>query len=131
MHNNLTGDQAFHHANIVSCSLLRNSRSNKYSYSCFCSSKTYTAGSSCEYSVSYNHFSVHEFSTGWRIGWACAPGNIASAIRNIHIKITDSAPAPFQDAALTALRSPPTYFDTLKTVNTNYFNVFLIVGITD
>ncbi|OAY83848.1 Kynurenine--oxoglutarate transaminase [Ananas comosus] len=52
--------------------------------------------------------------TGWRIGWACAPASIASAIRNIHIKITDSAPAPFQEAALTALRTPPDYFKSLK-----------------
>ncbi|CAI9767845.1 unnamed protein product [Fraxinus pennsylvanica] len=52
--------------------------------------------------------------TGWRIGWAIAPAWIASAIRNIHIKITDSAPAPFQEAALTALRSPHAYFDSLR-----------------
>ncbi|XP_042417566.1 probable N-succinyldiaminopimelate aminotransferase DapC isoform X3 [Zingiber officinale] len=52
--------------------------------------------------------------TGWRIGWACAPTAIASAIRNIHIKITDSAPAPFQEAALAALQSPPEYFSSLK-----------------
>uniref|UniRef100_A0A1D1XPU5 Putative N-succinyldiaminopimelate aminotransferase DapC n=1 Tax=Anthurium amnicola TaxID=1678845 RepID=A0A1D1XPU5_9ARAE len=52
--------------------------------------------------------------TGWRIGWAIAPCNIASAIRNIHIKITDSAPAPFQEAALTALSSPPLYFKSLR-----------------
>ncbi|XP_042412883.1 probable N-succinyldiaminopimelate aminotransferase DapC isoform X2 [Zingiber officinale] len=52
--------------------------------------------------------------TGWRIGWACAPTAIASAIRNIHIKVTDSAPAPFQEAALAALQSPPEYFSSLK-----------------
>ncbi|XP_073113795.1 uncharacterized protein [Elaeis guineensis] len=52
--------------------------------------------------------------TGWRIGWACAPACVASAIRNIHIKITDSAPAPFQEAAVTALQSPPAYFKSLK-----------------
>ncbi|KAJ6401005.1 hypothetical protein OIU84_016424 [Salix udensis] len=50
--------------------------------------------------------------TGWRVGWAIAPALFASAIRNIHVKITDSAPAPFQEAALTALRSPPR--NTLK-----------------
>ncbi|MBA0768407.1 hypothetical protein Gotri_017209 [Gossypium trilobum] len=49
----------------------------------------------------------------WRIGWAIAPASAASAIRNIHIRITDSAPAPFQEAALTALRSPIEYFETL------------------
>ncbi|KAK0583323.1 hypothetical protein LWI29_035682 [Acer saccharum] len=52
--------------------------------------------------------------TGWRVGWAIAPAFIASAIRNIHIKITDSAPAPFQEAALTALTSPSEYFELLR-----------------
>ncbi|GKU86948.1 hypothetical protein SLEP1_g1412 [Rubroshorea leprosula] len=51
---------------------------------------------------------------GWRIGWAIAPAFAASAIRNIHVKLTDSAPAPFQEAALTALTSPPEYFERLK-----------------
>ncbi|XP_016901122.2 uncharacterized protein LOC103492776 isoform X2 [Cucumis melo] len=52
--------------------------------------------------------------TGWRVGWAIAPAFIASAIRNIHVRITDSAPAPFQEAALIALRSPPEYFESLR-----------------
>ncbi|XVF32852.1 hypothetical protein REPUB_Repub17cG0118300 [Reevesia pubescens] len=51
-----------------------------------------------------------------RIGWAIAPASAASAIRNIHAKITDSAPAPFQEAALTALRSPAEYFEKLTTL---------------
>lgn len=53
--------------------------------------------------------------TGWRLGWAIAPAVIASAIRNIHVKLTDSAPAPFQEAALTALSSSPAYFECLRT----------------
>lgn len=52
--------------------------------------------------------------TGWRIGWAIAPARIALAVRDIHVKVADSAPAPFQEAALTALRSPPEYFDSLR-----------------
>lgn len=52
--------------------------------------------------------------TGWRVGWAIAPAFLASAIRNIHGRVTDSAPAPFQEAALTALRSPPEYFESLR-----------------
>jgi len=55
--------------------------------------------------------------SGWRIAWAICPAYFASAIRNIHVKITDSAPAPFQEAALTALRSSPEYFDALRQVN--------------
>ncbi|KAK3008132.1 hypothetical protein RJ639_014244 [Escallonia herrerae] len=48
------------------------------------------------------------------IGWAIAPACFASAIRNIHIKVTDSAPAPFQEAALVALTSPLEYFESLR-----------------
>ena len=54
--------------------------------------------------------------SGWRVGWAIAPAFLASAIRNIHIRVTDSAPAPFQEAALIALRSPPEYYESLKRV---------------
>ncbi|KAI7992868.1 Kynurenine--oxoglutarate transaminase [Camellia lanceoleosa] len=50
----------------------------------------------------------------WRIGWVVAPACIASVIRNIHTKLMDSAPAPFQEAALTALRSPLEYFESLR-----------------
>ena len=62
----------------------------------------------------FHHWGFHL--TGWRIGWAIAPAFIASAIRNIHIRLTDSAPAPFQEAALTALGSPPEYFESLRRV---------------
>ena len=58
----------------------------------------------------------HSYVLGWRIGWAIAPASAASAIRNIHVKITDSAPAPFQEAALAALRSPTEYFEMLRRV---------------
>ncbi|CAL5437532.1 unnamed protein product [Camellia sinensis] len=54
--------------------------------------------------------------TGWRIGWAVAHACIASAIRSIHTKLMDSALAPFQEAALTALRSPLEYFESLRKV---------------
>ncbi|XP_023757527.1 uncharacterized protein LOC111906019 isoform X2 [Lactuca sativa] len=52
--------------------------------------------------------------TGWRVGWAIGPSCIAFAIRNIHAKLTDSAPAPFQEAALAALKSPPEYYKSLR-----------------
>jgi aspartate/methionine/tyrosine aminotransferase len=51
---------------------------------------------------------------GWRIGWVCAGANIAAAIINIHVKLTDSAPAPFQEAALIALTSTTDYYESLK-----------------
>eukprot|EP00252_Welwitschia_mirabilis_P006124 TRINITY_DN16859_c0_g1_i1.p1 TRINITY_DN16859_c0_g1~~TRINITY_DN16859_c0_g1_i1.p1 ORF type:complete len:206 (+),score=43.64 TRINITY_DN16859_c0_g1_i1:324-941(+) len=52
--------------------------------------------------------------TGWRVGWAISTVDIITAIKNIHIKLTDSAPAPFQEAAVIALQSAPEYFTSLK-----------------
>ncbi|GMQ00420.1 hypothetical protein CsSME_00047515 [Camellia sinensis var. sinensis] len=50
----------------------------------------------------------------WRIGLVVASACIASIIINIHTKLTDFAPAPFQETALTALRSPLEYFESLR-----------------
>ncbi|XP_021763281.1 kynurenine--oxoglutarate transaminase 1-like [Chenopodium quinoa] len=55
--------------------------------------------------------------TGWRIGWAIAPACIADAVRNVHIRLTDSAPAPFQEAAVVALQSPPQYYESLRAID--------------
>lgn len=83
------------------------------------------------YILCSTRFSISVFVTGagWRVGWAIAPAFIASAIRNIHVKITDSAPAPFQEAALTALRSPPEYFESLRRVGSKeqLFNSYLVL----
>jgi aspartate/methionine/tyrosine aminotransferase len=51
---------------------------------------------------------------GWRVGWAIAPAVINAAIQNIHVKLTDSAPAPFQEAALVALQSSPSFYAQLQ-----------------
>ncbi|PKI36717.1 hypothetical protein CRG98_042882 [Punica granatum] len=69
--------------------------------------------------------------TGWRIGWAIAPALIASTIKNIHIRLTDSAPAPFQEAALTALTCQPPYFESLRQdyESKRDFLVKLLVGV--
>lgn len=67
--------------------------------------------------ICFSLWSIFSWVTGWRIGWAIAPAIFASAIRNIHVKITDSAPAPFQEAALTALESPSEYFESLRAVS--------------
>ncbi|MCO5613279.1 hypothetical protein L7F22_067555 [Adiantum nelumboides] len=51
---------------------------------------------------------------GWRLGWAISPHTIAPAVSNIHVKIADSAPAPFQEAAVIALQSSSNYFLNLR-----------------
>ena len=45
-----------------------------------------------------------------------APKGLSAAISNIHVKLTDSAPAPFQEAAVTALANSNTYYSELRKV---------------
>eukprot|EP00850_Spirogloea_muscicola_P014228 SM000100S09455 [mRNA] locus=s100:470326:473828:- [translate_table: standard] len=52
--------------------------------------------------------------TGWRVGWAIAPADISAAIGSIHVKLTDSAPSPFQEAALAAFDCLPSYYQQLR-----------------
>ncbi|HTO12367.1 MAG TPA: aminotransferase class I/II-fold pyridoxal phosphate-dependent enzyme [Candidatus Binatia bacterium] len=52
--------------------------------------------------------------TGWRIGWAVAPPQISVGIRRAHDFITVGAPAPLQEAAVTALTLPDAYYVELR-----------------
>jgi len=52
--------------------------------------------------------------TGWRIGWAVAPPEISNGIRRAHDFITVGAPAPLQEAAVTALTLPDAYYVELR-----------------
>lgn len=51
--------------------------------------------------------------TGWRIGWTIAPAPIANAIRKIHDFLTVGAPAPLQEASVTALGMHGDYYSRL------------------
>ena len=51
--------------------------------------------------------------TGWRVGWAIAPADIAPAIRKVHDFLTVGAAAPLQAAAAAALRGASDYYRTL------------------
>jgi aminotransferase len=52
--------------------------------------------------------------TGWRIGWAVASPEISVGIRRAHDFITVGAPAPLQEAAVTALTLPDAYYVELR-----------------
>jgi len=52
--------------------------------------------------------------TGWRIGWAVAPADIAPAIRKVHDFLTVGAAAPLQAAAAAALGTAGRYYAELK-----------------
>jgi aspartate/methionine/tyrosine aminotransferase len=51
--------------------------------------------------------------TGWRVGWAIAPPDIAGAIRKVHDFLTVGAAAPLQAAGAKALGMPDAYFASL------------------
>ena len=51
--------------------------------------------------------------TGWRVGWAVAPVEIAGAIRKVHDFLTVGAAAPLQHAVVTALGYPKIYYEGL------------------
>ena len=52
--------------------------------------------------------------TGWRVGYAVTPEAISVGIRRAHDFVTVGAPAPLQEAAVTALRLPPEYYVRLR-----------------
>jgi len=52
--------------------------------------------------------------TGWRIGYTVSPPEIAVGIRRAHDFITVGAPAPLQEAAVTALDLPGSYYVALR-----------------
>ena len=52
--------------------------------------------------------------TGWRVGYAIAPEEISVGIRRAHDFVTVGAPAPLQEAAVTALGLPDAYYVQLR-----------------
>src|SRR5499433_351388 len=52
--------------------------------------------------------------TGWRVGYAVAPPELAIGIRRAHDFITVGAPHPLQEAAVTAFGLPESYYVELR-----------------
>lgn len=51
--------------------------------------------------------------TGWRIGWAIAEAELTRALRKVHVYLTVGAPTPLQEALVTGLNFPRTYYEDL------------------
>lgn len=51
--------------------------------------------------------------TGWRVGWALAEAGLTNAIRKVHDYFTICAPTPLQEALVTALNFPSSYYGRL------------------
>jgi len=66
-----------------------------------------------ERSVTINSLSKTYSVTGWRVGWAIACPELTSSIRKVHDFLTVGAAAPLQEAGVTALSLPPSYYEQL------------------
>lgn len=51
--------------------------------------------------------------TGWRVGWAVSPPQLAAGIRKVHDFLTVGAPAPLQEAGAAGLGLPDEYYADL------------------
>jgi aspartate/methionine/tyrosine aminotransferase len=66
-----------------------------------------------EQTITINSVSKTYSLTGWRVGWAIAPGHLTASIRKVHDFLTVGAAHPLQEGAAVALRSPSSYYRTL------------------
>jgi aminotransferase len=63
--------------------------------------------------------------TGWRIGYVIAPEEVIQGVRKAHDFLTVGAAAPLQEAAVTALELPESYYHDLLRGYTERRDVFL------
>ncbi len=63
--------------------------------------------------------------TGWRLGYVIAASHVSAGARKVHDFLTVGAPAPLQEAAVTALDFPATYYDQLRADYTRRRDLFL------
>ena len=63
--------------------------------------------------------------TGWRLGYTIAPPEVTDRIRKVHDFLTVGAAAPLQEAVVTGLRFPQSYYDELLATYTHKRDLFL------
>lgn len=63
--------------------------------------------------------------TGWRLGYILAPGPIIENAKKVHDFLTVGAAAPLQEAAVTGLKLPDSYYQELQDVYTRKRDLFL------
>jgi len=63
--------------------------------------------------------------TGWRLGTVVAAPHIIDAIRKVHDFLTVGAAAPLQEAAVTGLEFPDSYYNQLRVSYTSKRDIFL------
>jgi aspartate/methionine/tyrosine aminotransferase len=72
-----------------------------------------TIGNMHERTVTVSGASKTYSVTGWRVGWAIAEETMSNAIRKVHDYLTIGAATPLQEALVTALEFPLSYYNNL------------------
>lgn len=62
--------------------------------------------------------------TGWRLGHIVAPPAIIDGTKKVHDFLTVGAPSPLQEAAVTGLQFPPSYYEELQKIYTEKRELF-------
>jgi len=63
--------------------------------------------------------------TGWRLGYVIASSEVIGGVRKVHDFLTVGAPAPLQEAAVTALDFPLSFYEELQAAYTSRRDCFL------
>jgi aminotransferase len=63
--------------------------------------------------------------TGWRLGYVIASPRVIDSVRKVHDFLTVGAAAPLQEAAVTGLEMPDSYYADLQTAYTEKRDTFL------
>ena len=63
--------------------------------------------------------------TGWRLGYLIASEEVTENAKKVHDFLTVGAPAPLQEAAVTGLDFPDSYYEELRTLYTGKRDRFL------
>lgn len=78
-----------------------------------------------EHTITCNSLSKSYSITGWRLGYLIGPEEVVEAAKKVHDFLTVGAPSPLQEAAVTALNFPDSYYEGLKALYTEKRQYFL------
>jgi aspartate/methionine/tyrosine aminotransferase len=78
-----------------------------------------------DHTISIFGFSKTYSVTGWRLGYTVAPKTLTDGIKRVHDFLTVGAPAPLQEAAVTALKMPASYYDQQRKEMTERRDIIL------
>ena len=78
-----------------------------------------------DHTITCNSLSKTYSITGWRLGYLIGPENVIEAAKKVHDFLTVGAAAPLQEAAVTGLSFPQSYYDSLLETYTDKRNYFL------